>query len=470
MVKIGSGIYVAYDKDNADHAFVTEFAPNLILIGVEQTDASYTDYSQFSASLKVTASVKYATSFVEEEFAVTIRDACLDVQSGDITDMVCTQGCSNSLINYNLHDEVTLNFSPISISTVQGCPVKYWLTSNLYAETADTIKFDLEMTIANGGIITGVIDGADGDTMDWKIVATLGNMLQPNSDLDTDRVSEISWNFDVTDTCAQVGTLVTRITDDHLFEGEHWVGDDLGSFRFYNYESQGCGGVSYELVDENKATLTDARIELVAADQADTFKNWQINYGTSDPTEYSNAPVTYYVKVSLDDYATDYPDTIIYEKFTVDYKNCMVTDFDFENISDLEYNIYTTGNSFNIPLFTEEIQAGYNRLPIPTCGYDITYTVLLDDGSALPAFMKWDEIDRIFSYSSDSIDDVNTYNIVVSASVSANMMSGGFSKDLTFTVKVENGCASDTIAFNDFIVDYTYYLGVDTDEDSGWPY
>jgi hypothetical protein len=50
------------------------------MIGVDQVDASYADFSDFSASLKVVADVKYATAgTIEKEFAVTIRDACKDI-------------------------------------------------------------------------------------------------------------------------------------------------------------------------------------------------------------------------------------------------------------------------------------------------------------------------------------------------------------------------------------------------------
>jgi hypothetical protein len=56
----------------------------------------------------------------------------------------------------------------------------------------------------------------------------------------------------------------------------------------------------------------------------------------------------------------------------------------------------------------------------------------------------------------------------VTASVSSDFQDGGFTKDLTFSVNVENGCSEDIIQFNNYITDSVYYLGVVTDEASGW--
>jgi hypothetical protein len=96
--------------------------------------------------------------------------------------------------------------------------------------------------------------------------------------------------------------------------------------------------------------------------------------------------------------------------------------------------------------------------------------VTLADGSALPDVFKWDPIDRMFSYHSIVESDAAEYNIKMTASVSANFQDSGFTKDLTFKVDVQNGCATDNIGFDSYITDYVYYLGVVTDEDSEWEY
>ena len=56
---------------------------------------------------------------------------------------------------------------------------------------------------------------------------------------------------------------------------------------------------------------------------ADTGSNNRIEVSTSDPIHYTNSQVTYYVKVTLDDYLYVYPDEATYfESFLLDMKNC----------------------------------------------------------------------------------------------------------------------------------------------------
>jgi hypothetical protein len=155
------------------------------------------------------------------------------------------------------------------------------------------------------------------------------------------------------------------------------------------------------------------------------------------------------VKVQLD----DYPATPIYEQFTVSYDNCMITNLDFTSIADMEYNIYTDEVKFEIPEFTQVVEAGFTKAGATTCAYEITYDVTLADGSALPDFIKWDPIDRVFSYHSIVESDEAEYNIKMTASVSANFQDTGFTKDLTFKVDVQNGCATDNIGFDSYITD-----------------
>jgi hypothetical protein len=291
----------------------------------------------------------------------------------------------------------------------------------------------------------------------------------------------VAWNFEVSDVCAQAGILASRVADGetNLFETSVWVGDDAEVFRFFNYEdtvatsdttSGDCGEITVSLVDADQNPLTSEVITLAAADATQTFKNWQITMGSTDPADYTNTPVTYYLKVALTDYADDFPDTVVYEPFTVEVKNCMITDLEFDAITDKDYNIYTDTVEFSIPEFTQEVQSGYTRDGAETCDYDVEYEVKLADGSELPDFMHWNFIDRIFSYYTQDEADVGEYNVVVIATVSANHQDGGFTKTQEFKVTVANGCAEDFIAFSSFIPDYSYFLGVSTSEESDWAY
>jgi hypothetical protein len=255
----------------------------------------------------------------------------------------------------------------------------------------------------------------------------------------------------------------------------------MSNFRFNSYKDavannankQGdCGAIIMTLVDADKNPLnpSDTEITLVEASGTETFFNWQINMITDDVTKYTNAPVDYYIKVSLEDYELSHPATTIYEKFSVEFKNCMITDLDFTNILDKTYNIYTTGVELDVPAFTQKVQQGFTRDGADTCDYEVTYAVTLADGSDLPDFIKWNFIDRKLTWSSDRKADEGTWNIAVKATVSADKQSGGLEVIQPIKLTVADGCSSDFIAFKDYIPDYNYYLGVVTDEDSNWSY
>jgi hypothetical protein len=232
-----------------------------------------------------------------------------------------------------------------------------------------------------------------------------------------------------------------------------------------------CGAINMEVVDANKNPLTGSPpVSLVAADGTTTLMDWQINMGTSDPALYTNAQVTYYLKVYLAAYESDYPETTLYEAFTVEIKNCMITDLVYANIVPQTYNIYTTGGEISIPQFTQVVQAGFTRDGETACSHDVTYSLALADGSALPSFMHWNFIDRLFTYYTDKTSDVKAYNVVMTATVSADQQSGGFTKEMPFTITVADGCSADSIYFTGYTPDHNYYLGVVTDEANSWTF
>jgi hypothetical protein len=174
--------------------------------------------------------------------------------------------------------------------------------------------------------------------------------------------------------------------------------------------------------------------------------------------------------VSLTDYKNTHPATTLYEPFTVEVKNCMITGMVFDAILDKTYNIYTDEVEFEIPEFTQVVQQGYTRDGAAVCDYDVEYSIALDDGSDLPAFMHWNFIDRKLSYRSDSKTDEQVYNVVMTATVSANAQSGGLTVTQPIKVTVQDGCSTDSIFFTSHVPDYNYYLGVDTSEDASPPW
>ena len=107
---------------------------------------------------------------------------------------------------------------------------------------------------------------------------------------------------------------------------------------------------------------------------------------TSDPALYTNEVKTYYVKVRLDDYYLHYPyNTVTYDMFTIDLKNCQVVDFQPGTSSDLtfgtntdeEYNIYTPVHWIYVPEFISEVATadiGTYTQDDETCGYTLTYS------------------------------------------------------------------------------------------------
>jgi hypothetical protein len=192
------------------------------------------------------------------------------------------EGFTSSQITYDKWHEVDLKFSAISVtSDFEGCPVSYWLVNELDEQTSETQAFELGMTFANGGSIAGKITLADAAIKTWRIKATIGNMLSATPieiTANNDNVfPTLEWNFVVVDACAQPGVLASKMANGvtNLFEGQHWVGDDQGYFRFDNYDAGDCGAVTLTLVDENQSALSPtSKIELVAADAAVTFKAW----------------------------------------------------------------------------------------------------------------------------------------------------------------------------------------------------
>jgi hypothetical protein len=115
------------------------------------------------------------------------------------------------------------------------------LVNDALQPTTATQQFTITMTLADGGMLSGVIAGSDGDVENWRIVAALGTMTQAQLlpvPMDAAvATSTDQWNWTVTDVCAQAGILSSRVAGNaqYLFEDSVWVGDGLATFDFANY-------------------------------------------------------------------------------------------------------------------------------------------------------------------------------------------------------------------------------------------
>ena len=86
-----------------------------------------------------------------------------------------------------------------------------------------------------------------------------------------------------------------------------------------------CGPKSYEIVMTDKVT-PNTNSAYLNLNKVPGYVDLEVL--TTDPVHFTNAPVTYYLKVTLDDYVYRYPEeAVYYEIFTIDMRNCIVTSF-----------------------------------------------------------------------------------------------------------------------------------------------
>ena len=132
---------------------------------------------------------------------------------------------------------------------------------------------------------------------------------------------------------------------------------DGGNTYLYANGNNLCGSKSYEIVDADKNAIVyyDSGNNFVYEWMKffDDTSKWQIKLATSDPSYYTNADITYYVKVTLDDYVYRYPDeAVYYESFTVNLKNCQVSSYTKDVDASYYYNIYTPVHKYSYTAFS----------------------------------------------------------------------------------------------------------------------
>ena len=257
-----------------------------------------------------------------------------------------------------------------------------------------------------------------------------------------------------------------------------------------------CGSKSYEIVMADKVTPNPntAYLNLVHTPGV----NIKLETYTTDPVHYTNAPVTYYIKVTLDDYVYRYPEeAVYYESFTVDMRNCQVSSFWIQN---QEYILYTPVEKYPYPQWTSVAAAGTDTHlgvtgaagGVNCVNYPITFTVKWInyyetklDISDLQGNLVWNQAGSgvhdapSFWFQSDDLIDLDTarqtYEIELTASISIADMNPIYTESQKFELKIVNDCTSDTLtrleeSFTTFdgcvsppCNEYTYYIGEHTD-------
>lgn len=109
---------------------------------------------------------------------------------------------------------------------------------------------------------------------------------------------------------------------------------------------------------------------------------------------------TFYVKVSLKDYSTLYPETVRWEPIRIWIKNCQITDMTFSAIADVNYILYTPWVHIQMTEFTHVMVPDLIKSPATDCGYTVTYTPTwrnyFGTSIPLPTFINWNDVDFRF--------------------------------------------------------------------------
>ena len=146
--------------------------------------------------------------------------------------------------------------------------------------------------------------------------------------------------------------------------------------------------------------------------------------------------MTFYLKVSLDNYSILNPvNAVRWEPIRIRLKNCIVSDFTFPTVSDVQYTLYTPVIYIQMTQFTEAPLAGFVKTGT-TCGYTVTYTVLwrnyYDTVIPLPPFITWNAaLFRFEVYSKDPADLTNSrqgYKLELTGSIASTDMNPVFKK------------------------------------------
>lgn len=192
--------------------------------------------------------------------------------------------------------------------------------------------------------------------------------------------------------------------------------------------------------------------------------------------------MTYYLKVTLDDYVDDYGDdeATYFESFRLDMMNCQVTSFNKDSDGALTYILYTPVEKFPYTEWTDNAQASYIRTGANCMdnGYVLDYSVkwrdFYDTTLEIPTMINWKfpsvSLHSFWVYSDDTVMvEYDRIEFVIELTASTNIldMDPIYTEVYTLTVTVLNTCPTDTLSLDSSyphsFVDYTYYIGENTD-------
>lgn len=161
---------------------------------------------------------------------------------------------------------------------------------------------------------------------------------------------------------------------------------------------------------------------------------------TNDVSLFTNAFVTFYVRVVLVDYYALYPQYAIHwEPFRFRLKHCQVASFSWTPVDSVYYNLYTPIEYVEVPEFSQvPTDVSFSKSEAERCGYAVTYSaswlIYLDSAVDLPPFILWNDNDRRFEIFSDSPSEVDFsrqyYTIQLTASISESDMNPPFADSL----------------------------------------
>ena len=256
---------------------------------------------------------------------------------------------------------------------------------------------------------------------------------------------------------------------------------DGGQTYLYTNGNDLCGSKSYEIVMADQVTSNTNTAFLTLTNTGDPMT---ISVYTNDPVYYTNAQVTYYLKVTLLDYQDDYSDgdeeAIYYEAFLLNMKNCQVTSFTKDADFTQSYVLYTPVEKIPYTAWVDVAAVGTTN-GASNCGYTVSYSVkwknFYETELTLPTMVnwKWDSgagFHAFWIYSDDTSMveyDRQEFVIELTGSTTTADMNPVYSEVWTLTVNVVNDCLTDTLSLDTTLAyvhtfqDYTYYIDENTD-------
>ena len=472
-------VWEEYTSSTAStYPFVQSFSDSDGTLVISSSD--YATYENFSVRTKIVVTDERSSSTLntfDDEFDLYLRDECRDVTiSSGIAGFTGTAGAP---YEWHMWQAQSVTFTGVSLS-VSGCPTHYYITEDNAERTEETAVYTITDQGGNSYVLAGRWTDGEVSTRFYYLQAKVYNYL------DTEQVAidEVEYWLEVTNPCLRTDS----ITEQTIADLDYWIKDSAVSVTFTDFEDWAstaysdagtdlCGEKSYTIYHSDQFTPYAATNYPTVTDYLSysvSGSTHTLSVETDDVSLYTNAYVTFYVRVILVDYYAVYPQYAIwYEPFRFRLKNCQVASYSWASVADVSYNVYTPVYWIDVPEFTQvPDDTTFSRSASERCGYTLTYTAswlnFYDTVIDLPPFITWNESDRRFEVYSADPDDIDTtrqfYVIQLTASVSLTDMDPIFEDTLQFNLYLANGCLADEITIQTDIDDYIYYINEDTYE------